>query len=102
MRCLEVCPSGLIGPSLVKSKRRRANSGLKKARRQLTAAHALACYRCFLPDLAGFTRLRCAGPAPDEFQYSILGSRGRKRSRSEDSETNWLLPGLRLGKVLRL
>ena len=26
------------------------------------AAHALARYRCFLPDLAGFTRLHRAGP----------------------------------------
>ena len=53
------------------AKRQWLTAGYKKARRQLTAAHALACYRCFLPDLAGFTRLRCAGPAPDEFQYSI-------------------------------
>ena len=43
----------------------------KKARRQLTAAHALACYRCFLPDLAGFTGLRCAGPAPDLLHHTI-------------------------------
>src|SRR5215510_3579164 len=26
------------------------------------AAHALARYRCFLPDLAGLAGLRCAGP----------------------------------------
>ena len=47
------------------SEERKAKNAAVKARRQLTAAHALACYRCFLPDLAGFTRLRCAGPAPD-------------------------------------
>src|SRR5271165_745279 len=43
----------------------------KKARRQLTAAHALACYRCCLPALAGFTGLRCAGPAPDLQNHNI-------------------------------
>jgi hypothetical protein len=52
----------------------RSEERLKKARRQLTAAHTLACYRCFLPDLADFTRLRCAGPAPDELQYSIIAA----------------------------
>ena len=45
--------------------------GAKQVRRQLTAAHALICYRCFLPDLAGFTGLRCAGPAPDLHDHSM-------------------------------
>src|SRR5271157_4828601 len=45
----------------------------KKVRRQLTAAHAVTCYRCFLPDLAGFTELRCAGPAPDLLHLTIPG-----------------------------
>ena len=35
-----------------------------------------------LPDLADFTRLRCAGPAPDEFQYSILAAERAWRSSS--------------------
>ena len=30
---------------------------------RVTAAHEGIRYRCFLPDLAGFTILRCAGPA---------------------------------------
>ncbi len=29
------------------------------------AAHSVSAYRCFLPDLAGFTVLSCAGPGPD-------------------------------------
>jgi len=27
-----------------------------------TATHGEHCCRCFLPDLTGFTSLRCAGP----------------------------------------
>src|SRR5208337_3407760 len=46
----------------------------QKIRRQLTAAHAVTCYRCFLPDLAGFTELRCAGPAPDLLHHTISKS----------------------------
>src|ERR1035438_6832338 len=55
-------------------------TGQQKARRQLTAAHALACYRCCLPALAGFTGLRCAGPAPDLLHLTISD---RRRGGSE-------------------
>jgi len=71
-------PGSTMEVLATESEERTANGEERSyARRQLTAAHALACYRCFLPDLAGFTRLRCAGPAPDEFQYSIPSQRVR-------------------------
>ncbi len=35
------------------------------------AAHALARYRCFLPDLAGLAGLRRAGPMPDQPIVSV-------------------------------
>jgi len=73
-------PGTTMADFATESEERTANGGFY-ARRQLTAAHALACYRCFLPDLAGFTRLRCAGPAPDEFQYSIPSQRVRDPDR---------------------
>ena len=41
------------------------NRQIQKAGHRLPAAHALARYRCFLPDLAGLAGLRRAGPMPD-------------------------------------
>ncbi len=76
----------------------------KQVRRQLTAAHALICYRCFLPDLAGFTGLRCAGPAPDQLDHSMAGGslllsqcdRNTLRSRLISTLASTLFPlGLR-------
>ena len=51
----------------LKNRRRRRNAKRFGAKRQKQktghpAAHALARYRCFLPDLAGLAGLRRAGP----------------------------------------
>ena len=40
--------------------------GKSKAGHRLPTAHALARYRCFLPDLAGLAGLHRAGPMPDQ------------------------------------
>ena len=56
---------GFERPGVLEKKESEQNSGFQKVRRQLTAAPEVTCYRCFLPDLAGFTELRCAGPAPE-------------------------------------
>src|ERR1700722_12165395 len=41
-------------------------------------AHALARYRCFLPDLAGLAGLRRVGPGTDRFYHSQQSGRMNK------------------------
>ena len=44
----------------------------KKERGQVILRHTeLTAYRCFLPDLAGFTGFCCTGPSPF-FKFKVL------------------------------
>src|SRR5437899_12822531 len=55
------------------------------------AAHALARYRCFLPDLAGLAGLRRAGPGKTNFSTFVsLARENAGCARTDFRENNWV------------
>ncbi len=67
----EPAASGLTNPA-AKEMHKRFGAKRQKQKTGHPAAHALARYRCFLPDLAGLAGLRRAGPGV--FNSNIIAS----------------------------
>ena len=62
---------------------------LQRERGQVILRHTeLTAYRCFLPDLAGFTGFYCTGPSPF-FKFKVLSTRKDNRSCSLSLSTQY-------------
>src|SRR4030095_14995133 len=69
-----------------------------------TASHWMTCYRCFLPDLAGFAGSNCTAPLcliSGSFLRTLsLAERGIPKRREWDSNPRWSFPHTRFPSVL--